>query len=102
MASLLWASERENFKHDCGLVLNPTKMDTFHDCTAAKITRHSFPKTKESREKRALDLLHMDINVMHITGHSNKNYILFLTDDYSGYRFGFPIVRQTGSEILNC
>jgi hypothetical protein len=89
-------------KHVCGLVLNPTKMDTCHDCIAAKITCRPFPKTKEPRERRALDLMHMDIDVMHITGRSNENYILFLTDDYSGYRFGFPIVRQTGSEILNC
>jgi hypothetical protein len=89
-------------KHVRGLVLNPTKMDTCHNCIATKITCRSFPKTKEPREKRALDLLHMDINVMHITGRSNENYILFLTDDYSGYRFGFPIVRRTGSEILNC
>jgi hypothetical protein len=55
------------------LVLNPTKMGTCHDCTAAKITCRPFPKTKEFRERRALDLMHMDIDVMHIMGRRNKN-----------------------------
>jgi hypothetical protein len=64
-------------------------MDTCHDCIAAKITRRPFPKTKEPRERRALDLILVVWSAR-------------LTDDYSGYRFGFPIVRQTGSEILNC
>jgi hypothetical protein len=54
-------------KHICGLVLNPTKMDTCHDCIAAKITCRPFLKTKEPPEKRALDLLHMDIDVMHVS-----------------------------------
>jgi hypothetical protein len=89
-------------KHVRGFILNPTKMGSCHDCIAAKITRHPFLKTKEPREIRALDLMRMGIDVMHITGRSNENYVFFLTDDYSGYQFGFPIVRQTGSEILNC
>jgi hypothetical protein len=75
-------------KHVRGFILNPTKMGSCHDCIAAKITRHPFLKTKEPREIRALDLMRMDIDVMHITGRSNENYVFFLTNVWRSRQLG--------------
>jgi hypothetical protein len=65
----------------------------------SKIVRRSFPKSISPQERRPLDLLHMDIDVINIPGRLDEKYVLFLTDvdDHSGFRFGFPIVSRSGN-----
>jgi hypothetical protein len=40
--------------------------------------------------------------VINIPGRLGKKYVLFLTDDHSGFRFGFLIVSLSGKIILEC
>ena len=89
-------------KHVRGLVLSSRTLGKCHDCITAKITRRSFPKSTAPRERRPLDLIHMDIDVFNTLGRDSEKYILFLTDDFSGYRFGFPITTRSGQVILDC
>jgi hypothetical protein len=89
-------------KHVHGLKLTSAQSDPCHSCIASKLTRCPFPKSVEPRERRPLDLLHMDIDVVNVPSWSNKKYFLFFTDDCSGYRFGFAITSRSGQVILDC
>jgi transposase InsO family protein len=81
-------------QHVVGMTLNTNDLQTCHDCIASKIVCRSFPKSISPQECFPLDLLHMDIK--------GKKYVLFLTDDHSGLRFGFPIASRSGNIILEC
>ena len=43
----------------------------------------------------------MDIDVINRLGRKGEKYVLFLTDDYSGYRVGFPIASRSGQIVLD-
>jgi hypothetical protein len=77
-------------------------LQTCHDCIVSKIVRRSFPKSISPQERRPLDLLHMDIDVINTPDRLGEKYVLFLTDDHSGFCFGFPIASRSGNIILEC
>jgi hypothetical protein len=76
--------------HVVGMSLNTNDLQKCHDCIVSKIVCRSFPKSISPQEHCPLDLLHMDIDVINIPGRLGKKYVLFLTNDHSGFRFGFP------------
>jgi hypothetical protein len=81
-------------QHVVGMSLNTNDLQKCHDGIVSKIVCHSFPKSISSRECCPLDLLHMDIYVINIPVRLGKKYVLFLTDDHSGFHFGFPIASR--------
>jgi hypothetical protein len=89
-------------QHVVGMSLNTNDLQTCHDCIVSKIVRRSFPKSISPRKRRPLDLLHMDIDVINTPGRLGEKYVLFLTDDHSGFCFGFPIASRSGNIILEC
>ena len=69
-------------------------------CVQAKMTRRTFKSSKGPRAKHPMDIIHMDVNVINIEGRGGEKYLLMLTDDNSGCRFGFPMKTKSGAEIL--
>jgi hypothetical protein len=89
-------------QHVVGMSLNTNDLQKCHNCIVSKIVLRSFPKSISPRERCPLDLLHMDIDVINIPGQLDEKYVLFLTNDHSGFQFGFPIVSRSGKIILEC
>ena len=71
-----------------------------HECSLGKMSNTPY-RSKSPRARHALDLIHMDINVINVEGIYGEKYLLIITDDYSGCRFGFPLVSRSGEEIVD-
>ena len=70
------------------------------DCGVGKLSRRSFKPSQGPRAKHPLDIVHLDVNVINVAGREGEKYLLLLTDDHSGCRFGFPMKTKSGVEIL--
>ena len=80
-----------------------TKSEETHvcnGCVVGKLCRRSFKTSNGPRAKHPLDIVHLDVNVINIEGREGEKYLLLMTDDYSGCRFGFPMKTKSGVEIL--
>lgn len=83
-----------------GLSLGKRDVGECDDCNKGKMTRRSFKPSKSPVAKYPLDLLHLDVVIVNITGVDDEEVVLIGTDDHSGCRFAFPMVSKAGAEIL--
>ena len=79
---------------------NNEESHTCAGCINGKMSRRPFKSSTGPRARHPMDILHLDVNVINTEGREQEKYLLMITDDHSGCRFGFPMKTKSGAEIL--